>query len=187
MSMNQATRIAGPRAQIVNAGSHRCRRTVGIDDSRRRRALANPTIAVVCRGMRLLALLLAAAPVLACGSDQRSAVDAGPTDAAATVDAGPGIDGPPALSVPDATYLDQLTSDQATALCTWMVDVQGGPHTITCTDGTQITIDPVADCLQNPWPHCQVGSLRACIEAQVVDQCGAAPAACTAFYQCAGA
>lgn len=36
------------------------------------------------------------------------------------------------------------------------------------------------------WPHCQVGLLRPCIEAQAVDECGPAPAACTAFYQCAG-
>ncbi len=116
----------------------------------------------------------------ACGGSASPAADARAADAA------PVPDGAPVLSVPDATYLDALTPDDAMALCTWLVDIQGGPHTIDCGDGTMITIDPVADCLQNVWPHCQVGLLRPCIEAQAQDECGPAPAACVAFYQCAG-
>jgi hypothetical protein len=142
--------------------------------------------------MRLpgLVVLIAIAPFAACGHGDRGAVDAGRLDAgtadAGTADAVPAPDATPALGVPDGTYLDELTADQAHDLCTWMVDVQGGPHTIDCGGGTKITIDPVADCLQNLWPHCQVGLLRPCIEAQAKDECGPAPAACTAFYQCAG-
>jgi hypothetical protein len=148
--------------------------------------------------MRLPGLFaLIVTSLAACGSPKPDAADAAPIpDAAPSHDAAPGHDAPIAdaapghdaglvLTVPDDTYLDELTGEQANTLCTWVVDVQGGPHTIDCGNGTQITIDPAEDCLQNPWPHCQVGSLRTCIEAQAVDQCGPAPAACTAFYECA--
>jgi hypothetical protein len=130
-------------------------------------------------------VLLAIAALVACGQPERRAVDAGAPDAGPP-DATPPPHGPPVLAVPDATYLDELTADQARDLCTWMVGIQGGPHTIDCGGGTKVTIDPVADCLQNVWPHCTVGLLRPCIEGQAKDECGAAPAACTAFYQCAG-
>jgi len=144
--------------------------------------------------MRLagLVMLIAIAPLAACSQPDRSAADAGPTDAMQLTDAtqptdgAPSPDAAPMLTVPDGTYLDQLTPDQANALCTWMADVQGGPRTIDCGGGTMVTIDPVADCLQNPWPHCQVGLLRPCIEAQATDECASAPPACMAFYQCAG-
>jgi len=136
--------------------------------------------------MRPLLVSLVLVSLAACGGSERPAADAGAVDAAPVVDVASTPDGAPMLSVPDATYLDELTPDDAMALCTWMVDIQGGPHTIDCGGGTMITIDPVADCLQNTWPHCQVGLLRPCIEAQALDECGPAPAACTAFYQCAG-
>jgi hypothetical protein len=131
--------------------------------------------------MRLLPLSLTIV-VAGCGGGDPHApatVDA----AVAAVDAA--IDAAPRLSVPDAAYLDDLTSAQELDLCTWMVDVQGGPHTVDCGGGTHVTIDPVDSCLENPWPHCQVGLLRTCIEGQVADLCADAPPACTAFYQCA--
>ena len=132
-------------------------------------------------------MLIAIAPLAACGKkSDGGAADARAIDAMATADAAPMVDAAPMLTVPDGTYLDQLTADQVKTLCTWMVDVQGGPHTIDCGDGTKITIDPVDDCLQNEWPHCEVGLLRPCIEAQAKDPCGKAPPACTTFYQCVG-
>ena len=82
-------------------------------------------------------------------------------------------------------FLDELEASEWEQICTWMVDIQGGPHTVECGDGVSITIDTVESCSERTdFPHCQVGLLVACVSAQAEDLCGDAPAACDDFYAC---
>lgn len=89
-----------------------------------------------------------------------------------------------ALGVDSERFLDDLTGDEHLALCEWMVAIQGGPHSIDCGGGITVTIDPVAECLQLEWPHCQVGLLADCVAAQSYDLCASSPPACAVFYEC---
>jgi hypothetical protein len=82
-------------------------------------------------------------------------------------------------------FLDELEAEEWEQICTWMVDIQGGPHTLACGDGVSITIDTVESCAErSEFPHCQVGLLVACVSAQAEDLCGDAPEACDDFYTC---
>ena len=82
-------------------------------------------------------------------------------------------------------FLDELEPGDWEAICTWMVEIQGGPHTLQCDEGVSITIDTVEECAErSEFPHCQVGLLVACVSAQAEDLCGDAPAACDDFYAC---
>src|SRR5258706_16037956 len=87
----------------------------------------------------------------------------------------------------DSAFMDALDSATWAALCQWMVDTQGGPHSVSCDGGVSVSIDPVSDCIaQTARPHCTVGVFRACIAAQARDLCANAPAEGRTFYQCAG-
>jgi hypothetical protein len=121
---------------------------------------------------RLLGPLLVA---IGCTSTQAPA----PRDLSAPADLRAAFD--------DAAYMDALDASTWAALCQWMVDTQGGPHSVSCDGGVSVTIDPVSDCLtQTARPHCTVGVFRACITAQARDLCADAPPECKAFYACAG-
>ena len=90
-----------------------------------------------------------------------------------------------ATGVDPDRFLDELEAEEWEQICAWMVDIQGGPHTVACGDGVSITIDTVESCAErSDFPHCQVGLLVACVSAQAEDLCGDAPEACDDFYAC---
>lgn len=129
--------------------------------------------------MREIPRLVVLSLLVGCSAES----DPASVDAGGLVDAG---DDELVLGVSSERYLDDLTAAEHEALCTWMVEIQGGPHSVECGGGVTITIDPVASCLELVWPHCQVGLLADCVAAQAVDLCASSPAECAAFYQCAG-
>ena len=95
---------------------------------------------------------------------------------------------PAELSAPDideGRYLDELDSSEWALICAWMVEVQGGPHTVACGEGVSVTVDTVEVCMeQSEFPHCEVELLVACVRAQADDLCADAPPACDDFYAC---
>ena len=95
---------------------------------------------------------------------------------------------PPGGTAPDVDeerYLDELEPADWQSICRWMVEVQGGPHTVSCGEGVSVTVDTVEVCMeQTEFPHCEVGLLLACVRAQADDLCADAPPACDDFYAC---
>ena len=89
------------------------------------------------------------------------------------------------FSVDREFFLDELSPQDWTEICTWMIEIQGGPHSVECGEGVTITIDTVDECSnRSEFPHCAVGLLADCVTAQAEDLCGDAPAACDTFYAC---
>ena len=82
-------------------------------------------------------------------------------------------------------FLDEISPEDWTEICGWMVELQGGPHSVECGDGITVTIDTIQECSsRTEFPHCAVGLLIDCVDAQAEDLCGDAPAACDTFYTC---
>ena len=87
--------------------------------------------------------------------------------------------------VDESRYLDELEPSEWELICQWMVEVQGGPHTVECGDGVSVRVDTVEVCVeQDEFPHCEVGLLVACVQGQAEDLCADAPPACDDFYAC---
>lgn len=110
------------------------------------------------------------------------ATDGGSTDGGSTGAVAP-TNRPP---VDEEAHMDELSDEQWAEVCDWMIELQGGPHSEECEDGTTITINTVEECADEPdRPHCKVELLAECVLQHADDICGPAPAACHEFYDCA--
>jgi hypothetical protein len=84
--------------------------------------------------------------------------------------------------------LIELSASEQDKLCTYTVDIEGGPHTVTCSDGP-ITVDDKATCIANfsgLGAQCTatVDDAEGCAEAMGKDPCNFDFNACTALISC---
>jgi hypothetical protein len=84
--------------------------------------------------------------------------------------------------------LTELSASEQDQLCTYTVKVEGGPHTVTCSDGT-VTIDDKATCVNNftgLGASCMatVDDAEGCSEAMGKDPCNFDFNACSALLTC---
>ena len=130
-----------------------------------------------------LHLFILCLPILGMGCGGENTVENQPKKVESVEEEGASENG--SFSVDRELFLDELTPQDWTEICTWMVDIQGGPHSVECGDGVTITVDTVEECSsRTEFPHCAVGLLADCVAAQAEDLCGDAPAACDTFYAC---
>lgn len=115
-----------------------------------------------------------------CGSNEANQAENNVEDSASS-----NADEPISLTISTERYLDELNAQEWEQVCTWMVDVQGGPHSVECSQGVTITVETVAECSQRTdFPHCTVGLLVDCVAEQAKDLCQDAPVECDRFYDC---
>jgi hypothetical protein len=85
-------------------------------------------------------------------------------------------------------YLDQLTTAERTALCTWAVEAEGGPHAYSCDSGVSGSINDAAQCTSDlgmDTTHCQVALVEDCINSTHGDACQVSvTAACREYMSC---
>jgi len=84
-------------------------------------------------------------------------------------------------------YFDQLTAEEVKAICTWDINVMGGPRSFSC-DGSTGRIGTLDECTATPHSqttHCQVGLWEDCINSVQGDPCQLyGTAACKVFVSC---
>jgi hypothetical protein len=73
-------------------------------------------------------------------------------------------------------------------LCTYSVDIEGGPRTVTCSDG-DVMIDDKQTCIANfgglsAQCTATVDDAEGCAEAMAKDPCNFSVTACTALLSC---
>lgn len=83
-----------------------------------------------------------------------------------------------------------LSADEESDLCDYIVDVQGGPRTVMCGPDVSVSFSGKADCLMDNngfAASCPatVADAEACAEGTGADPCGPIPASCAVFFTCA--
>jgi len=84
--------------------------------------------------------------------------------------------------------LTELSTTEQDQLCAYSVDIEGGPRTVSCSDG-DVTIDDKATCVasfDSLGAQCTatVDDAEACAEAMAKDPCNFTIDACTALFTC---
>ena len=102
---------------------------------------------------------------------------------------GGGISATPTSSgVSRSEYLDQLTTEEMRALCTWSNEVEGGPGEKACGDAGSMSVPTVDECVSggtaNP-VHCQVALVEDCGNSLHGDACRVlVTSACKTYIDC---
>jgi hypothetical protein len=67
--------------------------------------------------------------------------------------------------VDSSKFTDELSSDELSTLCDWMLDKQGGAGTETdCGEGESAIVGTKTECAASvAIPHCQVSAVESCI------------------------
>lgn len=91
--------------------------------------------------------------------------------------------------VTETKRLTDLSASEQDKLCTYSVDVEDGPRTVTCSDKSMVTIDDKATCLGNFGSisaQCQatVSDAEKCFQAMGKDPCNLDVGACSALLSC---
>jgi len=82
-----------------------------------------------------------------------------------------------------------LTADEESDLCDFIVDVQDGPRTVMCGPNVSISFNGKADCLtdNNTFSAscaATVAQAEDCAEQTGADPCGEIPSVCAVFFTC---
>jgi hypothetical protein len=86
--------------------------------------------------------------------------------------------------------LTALTGDEEQMLCGYDVEVENGPRTASCSDGTTVDVHGLADCLNDfdaisASCTATVADAESCFEALAKDECNPDISKCAALLQCA--
>ena len=99
-----------------------------------------------------------------------------------------GCGGTGSSGVDSSKHLNDLTSDELSTLCDWMLDKQGGAGVETdCGDGLSTTNPTKAECTaETNVPNCQVSAVESCMEAIDGNSCNLLSAeGCATYIACA--
>ena len=90
--------------------------------------------------------------------------------------------------IESSKYMDELSSDEISTLCDWMLEQQGGVGVETdCGDGLSTTTPTKDECTATTTlPHCQVSAVESCMEALDGNSCNLLSAdGCADYMTCA--
>lgn len=119
------------------------------------------------------------------GVQQVGRIDSGVPASNRDASSGDVVIGGGGSGVNPSKFLDELTAPEKQTLCEWRVPAQGGPGTYQCSEDVSVTIETVAECIADTFPHCTVGQAEACVTSLMGDPCAFfSSGACAAFLDC---
>jgi hypothetical protein len=85
-------------------------------------------------------------------------------------------------------YIDELSAEEASKLCTWIIETEGGPGERTCSNNLTATVHTQEKCESNARPHCKVSLVEDCLTDAGGDLCRVfyedPPQSCKDFGTC---